>query len=190
MLEHHHGRVSRALLDLFPHIGLEKTKLWTRGIPLNQVSNIQNLNLSIDLTDWRDAKNRRKLFEDFAKRNQFDPLVAEHWYATTHEQVAAFKVYISLPSPLSPLPSVIPPFLLLDLSLFTNADVRECRVLYAFTRTRMCKPSSTSFLRSDCTSLSSLIGVCLLSRSLSLPLPFSPFSLPLLKSYYRFGGCQ
>ena len=68
MLQHHHGRVSRALLELFPHIGYEKTELWARGIPPSyRILNLQHINILIDLKDCRDAKQRSKLFEEFAR---------------------------------------------------------------------------------------------------------------------------
>ena len=40
------------------------------------------------------GKNMRAFFENFAKRNRFDPLVAENWYRFTRDAVAKVEVYL------------------------------------------------------------------------------------------------
>jgi hypothetical protein len=41
---------------------------------------------------WKDPKNGRKFFENFADKQGFDPLVAHHWYAVEHTDIEAFQV--------------------------------------------------------------------------------------------------
>ena len=109
MLQHHHGRVSRALLELFPHIGYEKTELWARGIPPSyRILNLQHINILIDLKDCRDAKKRSKLFEEFARVSELIPSLPD-------------VVMLQATSKLSYLPLFyfyfVPPFFILILSL-------------------------------------------------------------------------
>lgn len=44
---------------------------------------------------WRDPANRRKFFENFARKKGFSPLVIENWYSVTKEAIFAEKVNIS-----------------------------------------------------------------------------------------------
>eukprot|EP00026_Physarum_polycephalum_P001387 Phypoly_transcript_01388.p1 GENE.Phypoly_transcript_01388~~Phypoly_transcript_01388.p1 ORF type:complete len:627 (+),score=98.80 Phypoly_transcript_01388:211-1881(+) len=60
ILEYHKKSMGRALLDLFPDIGLDKANLTKAS--------------------WMVEKTRRKFFLNFAKDKGFDPLVAENWY--------------------------------------------------------------------------------------------------------------
>lgn len=53
---------AKTLLDAFPEIGLDETKLPTGKF-------------------IRDITFRRSLLESFAKRSGFDPLVAQNWYS-------------------------------------------------------------------------------------------------------------
>lgn len=39
-----------------------------------------------------DKNNRRKFFEDYARDNDFDPLVASNWYSQTRNHIMAYKV--------------------------------------------------------------------------------------------------
>jgi hypothetical protein len=41
---------------------------------------------------WSDLNNRRKMFEDFARDNNFDHLVAENWYPIAGERIAEHVV--------------------------------------------------------------------------------------------------
>jgi len=63
----YHGRsVAQALLDLFPDIGLQKSRFGRK---------------------WADRSRRRKFFENYAKDQKFDPLHAENWYSQTAAKV-------------------------------------------------------------------------------------------------------
>eukprot|EP00026_Physarum_polycephalum_P000503 Phypoly_transcript_00504.p2 GENE.Phypoly_transcript_00504~~Phypoly_transcript_00504.p2 ORF type:complete len:477 (+),score=71.61 Phypoly_transcript_00504:1867-3297(+) len=59
-------------MDLFPEIGFEKHKFSKSSI-------------------WRKARNRRKFFEDFAKRNLFDPHIANNWYRLSKAKLMTEK---------------------------------------------------------------------------------------------------
>ncbi len=48
------------------------------------------------LLDWSSAIDRRKFFEDYAKKRGFDPLTPENWYIESYRNVAAMKVFNEL----------------------------------------------------------------------------------------------
>jgi len=58
VLPYHGGKVSAALQDLFPDIGLKLPKY-----------------------KWTDVRNRRKYFEEFARERGLDPLNPDHWHS-------------------------------------------------------------------------------------------------------------
>eukprot|EP00026_Physarum_polycephalum_P001627 Phypoly_transcript_01629.p1 GENE.Phypoly_transcript_01629~~Phypoly_transcript_01629.p1 ORF type:complete len:1030 (-),score=139.53 Phypoly_transcript_01629:75-3164(-) len=71
VISYHNNSFFRSLLDLFPDIGLEKSKLWLRS--------------------WGDLGSRRKFFENFAREHGFDPQIAEHWYAQSRKRILATR---------------------------------------------------------------------------------------------------
>eukprot|EP00026_Physarum_polycephalum_P002403 Phypoly_transcript_02409.p1 GENE.Phypoly_transcript_02409~~Phypoly_transcript_02409.p1 ORF type:complete len:900 (+),score=140.14 Phypoly_transcript_02409:101-2800(+) len=71
ILSHFSGNFRKALHSVFPEIGLEANKFATTT-----------------RFYWTDLNNRRKSFEDFARDNNFDPLVAENWYPIAGERIA------------------------------------------------------------------------------------------------------
>jgi len=72
VLMYYNNSVSRALKDVFPNIGLKKSKLTDRFL-------------------WYDVENRRKFFERYAKQNKFDYSVPENWYLQSREKIMAVK---------------------------------------------------------------------------------------------------
>lgn len=48
--------------------------------------------LLIILVMWREEENRKKFFEWYAKKNEFDPLVPDNWYRVSIESIMSFKV--------------------------------------------------------------------------------------------------
>jgi len=72
VVQHHGGSLSKALLDLFPGIGLDKSELKSSR-------------------RWTDAGNRRKFFENYAKQCGFDPLLAENWYSESLLKIKSMK---------------------------------------------------------------------------------------------------
>ncbi len=79
----------RAAIQLFPEIGLEETKftrvkgigVYNRIFPNNKLGGY-----------WHDIQNRRNFFIEFAKKHNFDPLVAENWYNYTVDSFLGLKV--------------------------------------------------------------------------------------------------
>jgi len=69
VIHYHSDSVINALLDLFPDIGLQRTKF-----------------LSVTKNYWH-KENRKTFFGNFAKRMGFDPLVADNWYNVKQEMV-------------------------------------------------------------------------------------------------------
>eukprot|EP00026_Physarum_polycephalum_P002910 Phypoly_transcript_02919.p1 GENE.Phypoly_transcript_02919~~Phypoly_transcript_02919.p1 ORF type:complete len:813 (+),score=74.97 Phypoly_transcript_02919:109-2547(+) len=63
ILSHYSGSITRALLDVYPDIGLDETQF---SVVLKHY--------------WGQPLNRRKWFDNYAQRKGFDPLVPENWY--------------------------------------------------------------------------------------------------------------
>jgi len=72
VLRYYNTSIAKALTDLFPNIGL-------------------NLSLLRIGPSWPDRENRRKVFENYAKANGFDPLNPECWYTQTKFRVSSMK---------------------------------------------------------------------------------------------------
>eukprot|EP00026_Physarum_polycephalum_P002112 Phypoly_transcript_02116.p1 GENE.Phypoly_transcript_02116~~Phypoly_transcript_02116.p1 ORF type:complete len:954 (+),score=114.83 Phypoly_transcript_02116:59-2920(+) len=68
VLYHHQNTVAQALLDLFPDIGLEKSKFWAKSL-----------------------QNRRQFFVNFAESHRFDPLTPSQWYTVPAEKIMAVE---------------------------------------------------------------------------------------------------
>ena len=79
IIKHHNNSVARALIELFPKIGLEKTKFWVQSA-------------STQLIAWRQEETRKKFFEKYAEVHSFDPNVAENWYLQHKKKILAFEV--------------------------------------------------------------------------------------------------
>ena len=45
---------------------------------------------------WNEIQNRREFFDNFALSHGFDPLVPQHWYPVTQQQVLETKVWLFL----------------------------------------------------------------------------------------------
>eukprot|EP00026_Physarum_polycephalum_P001933 Phypoly_transcript_01936.p1 GENE.Phypoly_transcript_01936~~Phypoly_transcript_01936.p1 ORF type:complete len:910 (+),score=132.37 Phypoly_transcript_01936:109-2838(+) len=71
---HFGGSFIRAVLALFPNIGLEPT-----GFSV------------VPKKFWADMNNRRNLFCKFAKLKNFDPLIPENWYPVVREDLVILK---------------------------------------------------------------------------------------------------
>jgi len=74
LLSNYQGSVIKALLHLFPNVGLEEKQFTI-----------------VPHKHWLDPKNRRRFFESYAKEKEFDFLVADNWYSTTTEEVLNAK---------------------------------------------------------------------------------------------------
>eukprot|EP00026_Physarum_polycephalum_P001070 Phypoly_transcript_01071.p1 GENE.Phypoly_transcript_01071~~Phypoly_transcript_01071.p1 ORF type:complete len:1197 (-),score=193.28 Phypoly_transcript_01071:69-3659(-) len=74
VMEYHGGNFIRALLDLFPNIGLD-----------------EDLFVSVPKGFWQDPNNRRAFFAKFAKKNSIDPLRADQWYTASARKLRKEK---------------------------------------------------------------------------------------------------
>eukprot|EP00026_Physarum_polycephalum_P000668 Phypoly_transcript_00669.p1 GENE.Phypoly_transcript_00669~~Phypoly_transcript_00669.p1 ORF type:complete len:889 (+),score=100.09 Phypoly_transcript_00669:213-2879(+) len=74
VVRYYGGSVRKALLTLYPNIGLRAENFESRGRAF-----------------WTSPANRRKYFDDFARHHGFDPLVHENWYSISVAQLAAYK---------------------------------------------------------------------------------------------------
>eukprot|EP00026_Physarum_polycephalum_P003063 Phypoly_transcript_03072.p1 GENE.Phypoly_transcript_03072~~Phypoly_transcript_03072.p1 ORF type:complete len:815 (+),score=91.36 Phypoly_transcript_03072:101-2545(+) len=72
VLFYHNASVSKALLDLFPNIGLRVERFSKPP-------------------KWSEKINRRNFFEQYAMENGFDPHVPEHWYQQSREKLMSIK---------------------------------------------------------------------------------------------------
>eukprot|EP00026_Physarum_polycephalum_P001465 Phypoly_transcript_01467.p1 GENE.Phypoly_transcript_01467~~Phypoly_transcript_01467.p1 ORF type:complete len:1055 (+),score=143.84 Phypoly_transcript_01467:198-3362(+) len=79
VLGYHDGKLENALLQLFPEIGLEKSKF------SKKTTNY-----------WSSLHNRRAFFRDLALSEGFDPYVPNNWYLVTLETIAKYKGSSSL----------------------------------------------------------------------------------------------
>eukprot|EP00026_Physarum_polycephalum_P001974 Phypoly_transcript_01978.p1 GENE.Phypoly_transcript_01978~~Phypoly_transcript_01978.p1 ORF type:complete len:752 (+),score=127.08 Phypoly_transcript_01978:45-2300(+) len=66
ILQYYQGSVIKALLHLFPDIGIEENKF--SHLPKGY---------------WSNFENRKKFFDDFGREQGFDPLVPQNWYSIT-----------------------------------------------------------------------------------------------------------
>jgi len=73
VIAYHGQSLSRALMDLFPDIGLEKTKFRAHKFT------------------WDSSESRRKFFEKYAFTSGFDPLHPDGWYAQSTSSFVAMK---------------------------------------------------------------------------------------------------
>eukprot|EP00026_Physarum_polycephalum_P002670 Phypoly_transcript_02678.p1 GENE.Phypoly_transcript_02678~~Phypoly_transcript_02678.p1 ORF type:complete len:822 (+),score=110.18 Phypoly_transcript_02678:190-2655(+) len=69
VLAHYGGSMARALIHLYPYIGLSK----------------KNLGF------WRDSNNKRIFFDEYARNKGFDPLLAENWYSLDSKDLRSFS---------------------------------------------------------------------------------------------------
>eukprot|EP00026_Physarum_polycephalum_P003078 Phypoly_transcript_03087.p1 GENE.Phypoly_transcript_03087~~Phypoly_transcript_03087.p1 ORF type:complete len:857 (-),score=123.40 Phypoly_transcript_03087:4-2394(-) len=73
MVIRHHGQsISKALVDLFPDIGMDRTRFGVQKF-------------------WVIASNRRRFFENYAKKKAFDPLIPENWYSQSRTAILNLK---------------------------------------------------------------------------------------------------
>eukprot|EP00026_Physarum_polycephalum_P001152 Phypoly_transcript_01153.p1 GENE.Phypoly_transcript_01153~~Phypoly_transcript_01153.p1 ORF type:complete len:800 (+),score=123.64 Phypoly_transcript_01153:87-2486(+) len=76
VIYHHDDNIAKALLDLYPAIGLKAHKF---GYMTKNY--------------WNNEKNRRSFFDALARKHNFDPLVPTNWYSFPQSYVTAEKVF-------------------------------------------------------------------------------------------------
>lgn len=90
-MSYHKGSVAKALVDLFPDIGIERKKMWPKCMLFYLFFLFNSIDV-ISSAAWHEAKYRRKFFEIYAKENEFDPLIAQNWYLQPKRKILANKV--------------------------------------------------------------------------------------------------
>lgn len=68
----------KALLYLFPEIGIDPTKFVSLNREYCYVSHAPDILLGDSF--WNDAANRKEVFLNIAAEKGFDPLLATNWY--------------------------------------------------------------------------------------------------------------
>lgn len=93
-MAHHNWSVVKALIDLFPNIGLDHSKfgniqsMFSFNTPINDVTDLNMAEF------WATTENRRKLFENYAKEQGFDPLIPKNWHNININSLLTVKVII------------------------------------------------------------------------------------------------
>jgi len=77
VLSFYKNNLSHALKRLYPDLLFDRTKFKVLDV-------------------YKDTKKRLEFFEEFAKENQFDPLIMENWYSRTKSDIFSYKVSIYL----------------------------------------------------------------------------------------------
>jgi hypothetical protein len=96
---YHNGSVAKALLDLFPNIGLnaEKLRISLRMLKFyNKIVSLPSFSLLITLVKFRNIDNRRKFFENYAKEQGFDPRDPNNWYSQSTDKIITTLVHYRL----------------------------------------------------------------------------------------------
>lgn len=81
----------RALVKLFPEIGLRKNKFPAVSSNCQLLYSITNASAG---EYWVKPANRKRFFDSFAQRYDFDPLLPHNWYLIPSENIREQKVYI------------------------------------------------------------------------------------------------
>ena len=79
MISHYDNSLSKALVDLFPDIGMEEIKFQVPGMSLYTHYYSP---LSKHILEWRDITTRRRFFEDYASKHGIDPTNLDDWYTS------------------------------------------------------------------------------------------------------------
>eukprot|EP00026_Physarum_polycephalum_P004745 Phypoly_transcript_04768.p1 GENE.Phypoly_transcript_04768~~Phypoly_transcript_04768.p1 ORF type:complete len:663 (+),score=63.83 Phypoly_transcript_04768:34-2022(+) len=73
VMRHYKDNLLKGLLDIFPNIGLDRTKF----------NYIQKF--------WHTAENRRSFFVNYAATKNFDPKQPKNWYTQQYSSIVSFK---------------------------------------------------------------------------------------------------
>jgi hypothetical protein len=86
------GNLARALVEMFPNIGLVPKKLVHLASALPSTPHPFCCIYLLAGNYWDDPKRRRKFFIEFAKEKGFNPLVAENWYSVPPSEIKSRTV--------------------------------------------------------------------------------------------------
>ena len=102
VMSYHSNSISKALADLFPDIGLDRSKFKEHKCMLfilfihhllTKYSSffLSSTHLSF-VDEWITVENRRAFFMRYAQSNGFDALVASNWYSQPLSKIVNTKV--------------------------------------------------------------------------------------------------
>lgn len=95
VLAYHDSSLPQALLDLFPNIGIDRSKFATQqGIVKLLCLIILIIINTKNYVAWMNSTNRRQFFIDYAKDHHFDAFNPDNWYIQPRQQIMASKVQI------------------------------------------------------------------------------------------------
>lgn len=93
VLSYHKGSISDALIDLFPHIGLDKAKLLDQRMLLIIIHLLcLYLFLYVKKELWHDPDQRSAFFINFALEHKFEMMDSEEWYKQSRTEIMETKV--------------------------------------------------------------------------------------------------
>ena len=128
-MQHYQGSVAGAILDTYGFIGLDAQKLisLTSSMHPRFVVFIYMYSLLfvvlicfilMFLLEVPKEERARRFFDDYAAKNNFDPLVPENWYKVSHTDLINAKVL----------------FVLLSLFFFSSCYEYQLMYLYSYER--------------------------------------------------------
>lgn len=82
----------KGLQQLFPDINFDPS-LFQHSMLIIKLLIINTFNEFFIIAAYYKVENRRKFFEEYAKKNNFDPLVTENWYSQPYDKIMSTKVY-------------------------------------------------------------------------------------------------
>lgn len=92
---YYQGSIAKALLHLYPDIGLDIRKLAPNNGGVNETVFTKLLvtyNKIHLVFPWRDSSNHKSFFDGIAVQHNFDPLIPTNWYAFSPYAIAV-KVF-------------------------------------------------------------------------------------------------
>lgn len=92
MIYYHGSNLAQALIDLFPNIGLDKSKLLAKCMIIIVFIISLIMLCLLDAGVWRDPKNRRAFFINYAEEHKFDPLIPKNWYLHPRDKIRNAQV--------------------------------------------------------------------------------------------------
>jgi hypothetical protein len=89
VLKYHNYSISRALIELFPNIGLKKEKFHSKPNHFSFLYYFINFYIA-----WN-PQNSRQFFEKYAKDHGFDPLIPKNWYSVSYRSILSKVVCLT-----------------------------------------------------------------------------------------------
>eukprot|EP00026_Physarum_polycephalum_P001950 Phypoly_transcript_01954.p1 GENE.Phypoly_transcript_01954~~Phypoly_transcript_01954.p1 ORF type:complete len:900 (+),score=97.26 Phypoly_transcript_01954:131-2830(+) len=83
VIVHYNNSIAQALLSLFPNIGLDESKFLYLSDTMQYISNSKEF--------YENIRNRKMLFENFARVHKFDPNDPHIWYSQSFALIWGFK---------------------------------------------------------------------------------------------------